>query len=398
MTAGEPPRQEYLVSPTIPLGKPGVIFGAGGIGKSLVGLALCLSVAIRGRFGETALGGFSILGGYVPLEAAGASVFLTLEDDTAEVHRRIASLDPENRRRDAPCYVIPAVDLPNFDPALVMPDGRAAVLTELAKHGLDRLLKSIAAITGRPVRVLILDPAGDFLNGDENDATFVKMLMRQLRAVAARHGCTIILVGHVAKGMDADNLTMRGSGAWIANSRFAYALWKPMPDEARRLAQEVDEPAETLVWGNLVKANHAGAPIGMHRLFARSASGDLLDVTNRLASHGPTEEQLLTQLAKACAECAAAGLPFTITGNAGLYNGRADLPEPLASMSKHGLEGLGNKALDQQMLVKARTAATQASPKFLDVPNGPLATGVEVPLFQGSRREALERFRAARGL
>jgi hypothetical protein len=290
------------------------------------------------------------------------------------------------------------VELPNFDPALVMPDGRAAVLTELAKYGLDRLLSTIATITGKPLRLLVLDPAGDFLNGDENDATFVKMLMRQLRAVAARHGCTIILIGHVAKGVDLDNPTMRGSGAWIANSRFAYALWKPIPDEAARLSKEVGEPAETLVWGNLVKANHAGAPINSRRLFARSASGNFLDVTNRLASQGPTEQQLLKQLAEACAECAAAGLPFTITGNAGLYNGRADLPEPLASMSKHGLENLGNKALDQQMLVKARTAATQASPKFLDVPDGPLATGIEVPLFQGSRREALERFRAARGL
>jgi hypothetical protein len=398
MTAGEPPRQEFLVSPTIPLGKLGVMFGAGGIGKSLVGLALCLLVALRGRYGETALGRFSILGGYVPLEAAGASVFLTLEDDAAEIHRRIASLDPENRRRDAPCYVIPAVDMPNLDPALVMPDGRAAVLTELAKHGLDRLLRTIATITGKPVRLLVLDPAGDFLNGDENDATFVKMLMRQLRAVAARHGCTIILIGHVAKGVDLDNPTMRGSGAWIANSRFAYALWKPTPDEAAGLGKEVGEPAEALVWGNLVKANHAGAPIGMRRLFARSASGNFLDVTNRLASQGPTEEQLLKLLVETCADCAAAGLPFSHTGAAGLFNGKADLPEPLASMSRHRLEALGTLALDRQMLVKTRTADTQASTRFLDVPDGPLATSVEVPLFKGSRREALERYRSGKGL
>ncbi|CAH0242892.1 AAA family ATPase [Roseomonas sp. CECT 9278] len=398
MTAGEPPRQEFLVSPTIPLGKLGVMFGAGGIGKSLVGLALCLLVALRGRYGEAALGAFSILGGHVPLEAAGASVFLTLEDDTAEIHRRIASLDPENRRRDAPCYVIPAVDLPNFDPALVMPDGRAAMLTELAKHGLDRLLRSIAAITGRPVRLLVLDPAGDFLNGDENDASFVKMLMRQLRAVAARHGCTIILIGHVAKGVDLENPTMRGSGAWIANSRFAYALWKPTVEEAERLGKEVDEPAETLVWGNLVKANHAGAPIGMRRLFARSPSGNFLDVTNRLASQGPTEEQLLKLLVETCADCAAAGLPFSHTGAAGLFNGRADFPEPLASMSRHRLEAIGTLALDRQMLVKTRTADTQASTRFLDLPDGPLATGINVPLFKGSRKEALERYRSSRGL
>lgn len=398
MTAGDPPRQEFLLAPLMPLGKVGLIFGAGGIGKSLVALMLCLLVAIRGRGGEVVLGGASVLGCQVPLEAAGASVFLTLEDDTAEVHRRIAALDPQGRRNGAPCFVIPATDLPTLDPVLVVPEGRMAALTAFAQDGLPRLLDSVAAKSGQPVRLLVLDPAGDFLNADENDAAFVKLLMRHLRGVAARHGCTIILLGHVSKGMDADNPTMRGSSAWIANSRFAYALRKPGREEAERLAKEVGETPETLVWGELVKANHAGAPIGIRRLFARMSTGELQDLTSRLASHAPTEEQLLKLLADACAEFAAAGLPYTVTGVAGLYTGRADLPEPLATMSKHGLEALGNKALDRHMLVKARTAATQASPKFLDVPNGPLATGIEVTLFKGSRREALERFRAAHGL
>jgi hypothetical protein len=398
MTEGLPPNQEYLLRPLIPLGKVGLIFGAGGIGKSLVALMLCLLVATRGRFGEVVLGGFTVLGSQVPLEAAGASIFLTLEDDTAEVHRRIVGLDPEGRRHGAPCYVIPATDLPAFDPVLVVPDGRRAALTAFAQDGLDRLLRTVADRAGEPVRLLVLDPAGDFLNADENDATFVKRLMRHLRNIAHRHACTIILLGHVAKGVDVNNPTMRGSSAWIANSRFAYALWKPTKDEAARLAREVGQDPETLVWGSLVKANHAGAPIDRQRLFSRqSATGELLDRTSRLASHRPTEEHLLAQLAGACAECAAAGLPFTVSGMAGLYTGRSDLPEPLASMSKHQLEMLGNKALDKHLLVKARTTETQASPKFLDVPDGPLAIGVDVPLFQGSRREALERYRAARG-
>jgi hypothetical protein len=352
LTAGEPPRQEFLLSPIMPLGKVGLIFGVGGIGKSLVALSLCLGVAIRGRFGKTVLGGFSILAGQIPLEAAGASVFLTLEDDTAEIHRRIASLDPQNRRQDAPCFVIPAVDIVNFDPALVTADGRAAVLTELAIEGLDRLLDGIAQQAGCKVRLLALDPAGDFLNADENDATFVKVLMRHLRTIAARHGCTIILIGHVAKGVDADNLTMRGSSAWIANSRFAYALWRPPKDEAERLSKQVGEPTETLVCGNLVKANHAGAPVGVHRLFTRAASGELHDRTSRLASHAPEQEDLLRLLIDACAESAAAAMPYSYSGVAGLWTQRADLPEPLSTLTKRRLEELGAQALESGALVK----------------------------------------------
>ena len=393
MTAGTPPPQEFLLAPLMPVGKAGLLFGAGGIGKSLIALALCLLVALRAKFGEGGSEGFTILGGTVPAEAAGASVFLTLEDDTAEVHRRIVSLDPQGRRDGAPCFVIPGVDLMNFDPALVVPEGRLAALTSFAQDGLDSLLTSVAAQARCRVRLLVLDPAGDFLNADENDATFVKVLMRHLRTVAAKHGCTIILIGHVAKGLGVDNPTMRGSSAWIANSRFAYALWKPERREADRLASEVGGPAENLIWGSLVKANHADAPIGSRRLFIRTAAGPLQDCTGRLDSDGPTDEELRRLLVDACAECAAAGLPFTVTGMAGLFTGRADLPEPLATMARHPLEELGNEALDKGLLVKARTAQTQASPKFLDVPDGPLATGVPVEMFQGSRQEALARYR-----
>lgn len=394
-TAGEPPSQEFLVAPIVPLGKVGVIFGAGGIGKSLVALDLCLQVSIRGRYGEQALRGFSILGGHVPFEAAGASVFLTLEDDAAEIHRRIAALDPESRRRDAPCYVIPAVDLPNFDPALVMPEGRAAALTELAKHGLDRLLKSIAAISGRPVRVLILDPAGDFLNGDENDASFVKMLMRQLRAVAARHGCTIILVGHVAKGVDIDNPSMRGSSAWIANSRFAYALWAPPSGEAEKIAKTVGEAAHAIVLGRLIKANHAGAPTGRRQVFVREqATGRLIDISHRESAGSLSDDQLLNLLVTTCAESAAAGLPFSYSGVAGLWNQRADLPGALMALPKRRLEALGTRALEKGLLVKVRNTHSQGAPKYLDVPAGPLALGEHVEMFQGSRAEAIERYRS----
>jgi len=397
MTSGVPPQQEFLLSPLMPLGKVGLIFGAGGIGKSLVALDLCLSVALRARFSAAAVGGVSVLGCQVPAAAAGASVFLTLEDDTAEIHRRIAALDPQNRRQGAPCYVIPAVDLPNFDPALIIPEGRAAALTAFAVDGLDRLLNTIAASSGQKVRLLVLDPAGDFLNADENDATFVKLLMRHLRAVAARHGCTIILVGHVAKGVDIDNPTMRGSSAWIANSRFAYALSAPPLGEAEKLAKAVGESALALVWGKLVKANHAGAPVGETRLFVRQRqTGEFVDITDRTSTGDMGEDQLLDVLVTACAESAAAGMPYSYSGVAGLWTQRTDLPMPLANLSKRRLEALGTRALETGLLVKARTTITQGAPKYLDVPGGPLAMGVEIEMFHGSRGEAIERHRAGK--
>jgi hypothetical protein len=400
-TSGEPQPQRFLLYPFMPLGKVGLLFGPGGVGKSITALDLCLSVATRDRVSPERLPGTHALGGTVPAEAAGASVFLTLEDDADEIHRRITSLDPSGIRLGAPCYVIPAVDLPDFNPTLVTANGRVAALTEFAQSGLDHLLTDTQQRAGRPVSLLVLDPAGDFLDVDENDASFVKLLLRRLRVAAAHHGCTILILGHVAKSIDPDAPTMRGSSAWIANSRFAFAIWKPLPDDAEKVAGTLGMDANTLVRGSLVKANHAGAPAGVKRLYSRDdTTGRLIDITSQLDNEkakGAADAALMGQLVSFCAECAAAGLPFSYSGVGGLWSGREDLPEQLAKLSKHKLEGLCTQALETGLLVKARTSHSQSAPRFLDVPNGPLAQGDEVEMFHGSRAEALARWRAAKG-
>ncbi len=327
----------------------------------------------------------------MPEEAGGASVFLTLEDNRDEIHRRTVALDPEGSRADLPCYVIPAVEVCGFDPTLVVARGRAAALTAFAETGLDAMLEEASLLAGRPVRLLVLDPAGDFLNADENDSTVVKMLMHRLRETAAQHCCTIILLGHVAKAMDSAAPSMRGSSAWVANSRFAFALWQPSLEEAGKLSRKLGVDADRLVWGNLVKANHAGAPIGRKQLFRRDPeTGRLAVVAPAQASdRGPSEEELLSILVAACADYAAAGMPFTHTGASGLWEGREDLPPELSSLSKARLAALGAAALEAKLLVKTRTGIGLGAPKYLDLPNGPLARGEEVKAFRGSRREAL---------
>ncbi len=394
LTEGEPPPRQFLLEPLMPLGTVGLLFGEGGLGKSMVALDLALLTARATRGCGLAGRLPGPLGGTVPQEAAGASVFITLEDDKGEVHRRANALDPHRARDGVPCFVIPALDLPGFEPALVTTNReRVAVLTSFAETGLDELLTNISRGSGFPVRLLILDPAGDFLEGDENDAKFVQRLMRLLRHKASAHGCTILLLGHVAKG--AGGTSMRGSGAWVANSRFAYSLRRPDPNHDKNAITQFKRQhieAERIVIGQLVKANHAGAPIYRDRFFLRCRdSGRLLDETQRLAPPEP-DAALIDALVTACGECAAAGMPFKLTGAAGLFEGRADLREPLASLSRAKLELLGNQAVEQGRLVKCRGPGSRA-PDFLDVPEGPYAKGPPVVTDAGSRAEALAQYR-----
>ena len=84
--SGPAPVQRFTLAPLFPLGTLSVLFGPGGVGKSLVALDLCLAVARQalkhgmGNLDHAHAAG--PLGATVPREAAGASVFLTLEDET----------------------------------------------------------------------------------------------------------------------------------------------------------------------------------------------------------------------------------------------------------------------------------------------------------------------------
>ena len=188
-TTGKPPTQAFLLEPIMPKGVVGLLFGEGGQGKSLAALDLCIQIAKRAMTLGPVVLWPGPLGGRIPNDAGGATVFITLEDDREEIHRRTASVDPDVIRFNAPVYVIPALDLPNFDPTLVKDDKRNAALTALATKFLPDLLDNIATKSGHRIALLVLDPAGDFISADESSATYVKVLMRHLRVLSKRFGC-----------------------------------------------------------------------------------------------------------------------------------------------------------------------------------------------------------------
>jgi hypothetical protein len=250
--------------------------------------------------------------------------------------------------------------MPDFDPALIKAEGKRAVFTRFAEHGIDRLLDRIDALSGYPTKLLVLDPGGDFIDGPEDQADFVKPLMRQLRGIAARRMVTIVLVGHTPKSPDPDaSPTMRGSSAWIWNGRFAFGLSKP----ARRKGKEgqpskpdkAGKPDQARhVWGELVKANHFGAPVNKRRLFERdAATGRLTDVTAAFFKEEVTKVDLQDALIMAIGKASDDGRPFMRTSKIdGLYERRPELPERLSGMSRARLLALADQAIADQWVVK----------------------------------------------
>jgi hypothetical protein len=397
LTQGDPPDLQFLLEPLFPLGKLGVLFGPGGVGKSFCALDLCLEVANILPANDNGPVHTSILGGTVPDYARGTSIFLTLEDDADDIHRRAATLDPEGLRHGRPCLVIPASEIANFDPALVKMKGGIAAATDLALNHLPKLLEDAEAITGHPVRLLVLDPAGDFLGGDENASEPVQLLMQTLRGLSSRYGTTIILLGHTAKAGNQKEVTMRGSIAWIYNSRFAYNLGFPFKSKKNGTNNKPPRDPPGKIVGCLTKANHPNAPVGKPSFFNPNDCGRLiLAKAKGHESEGPADADLITLLVKECAAYAAAGMPFAYSGKHGLWEGRDDLPKLLSELSKTRLEAIGKLAVDGGALMKVKTP-TCVRPTYLDVPGGTLTQGIGVTMPTGSRRQALRQRRKGSG-
>ncbi len=383
-TIGEAPARSWVVLGAIPAAVPFIIYGAAGCGKSMAVLDLCLKVATRGQAGlvdpQTFLG-------QVPAEAAGAAVYLTIEDDRAEIHRRLNRLDPGRTRKSAPLSFIPVLDLPGFDPVIIRTENRIASLTRFAEEGggLEDLLTKLKGRWGVPVKLLVMDPAGELVEGNEDSSETIKPLMRRLREISSQHDCAIGLVGHVAKGeLNTERMKasgMRGSGAWTAGARMAFGLWRPDDETAKRELRKLGLPltsvnAYRVVFGHMTKENHGGGHRGRLTYLQDEKTGLLHDVTARIRSEAASEaENAPALLLDAVKEAAELGQPYRIDGASGLYKLRATLPAPLNGFGEKKLRGIGNALLEAGKIQKCRGKGSTL-PVLLDVPGGPFAIGV----------------------
>lgn len=380
ITVGEPPEREWIVRGSILQAKPSVVFGAGGCGKSMALLDLAIKVASRDQYGLTDPETFL---GSIPAEAYGPTIFLTLEDDTAELHRRSHDLDPSFMRAKAPCYVIPGLDLEGFDPTLIKQEGRLAVLTRLAEHGIPEQIKQVEKKAGMAPKLLVLDPAGDFVSGSEDDAALIKPFMFYLRELASRLNIAIILIGHTSKGQtDDDNVMtkgMRGSSAWTANARFAFGLYRPPVKQAARLLKAVDEPLterglDRVVFGRTMKANFPNALSGLRRYMMDPKSGLLIDKTAEVQTGQVKETAMVELLFQGIKRSAELGMPFCRTGRYGLRQNREQLPGELRNETEawpgNWLEQAATTLLNDDRIVKRDKWNGRFS--VLDVRGGPV--------------------------
>lgn len=212
------PERNWLVRDLIPSSTVTLFGGDGGTGKSLCALQLAASTALNSAW----------LG--LPVRP-GKAVYLSAEDDKAELHRRLADIAQAE-----------GVALTDLD-ALTLRSlaGEDALLATLGRGGTLEATALLDAVDGllqdhRP-DLLVLDTLADYFPGNENDRAQARQFIGMLRGLAIRYRCAVVMLAHPSlSGLNSGSGTS-GSTGWnnsvrsrLYLSRVVQDGYEPNPD------------------------------------------------------------------------------------------------------------------------------------------------------------------------
>lgn len=194
--------REWLVEGLIPDGTVTIISGDGGSGKSLAASQLCAaSVLARGWFGSN------------PLRKRNA-LFVTAEDELAEVHRRMADIarsEGVSMRDLAGLHVMPLADR---DALLAVPSRARGTLDPTPLYAV--LAARIAAL--RPA-VVVIDTLADTFGGNEIDRTQARQFIAMLRRLAIEFRTAVVVLAHPSQSGMTSGSGTSGSTGWSNSVR-----------------------------------------------------------------------------------------------------------------------------------------------------------------------------------
>jgi RecA-family ATPase len=248
---GPPPPVQWLVKGTIPLGVPAVLAAMGDTGKSYLALQACYQVAVptpkpTGNLNFNATR--RILGGEVVEH--GTAVFVTAEDDEAEIHRRLSVVDPFGRRHEFPGKLI-IIALPSAGGPMpfFVSDHNGVMETAEWRMICDQL------VGHNDLKLACFDPLANFAQVQlDVDSTAAQFVTSQFGRLAAETKATVLLPHHMRKTAKApQNVAeareaIRGSSGIVDGVRLAYALWPVDEADGKKVCKDLQSLFNTIAW------------------------------------------------------------------------------------------------------------------------------------------------------
>lgn len=203
------PLRQWLVEPWLPDNALLMLSGDGGIGKSTIGLQLCVSTTAMCLWLD-----FDV--------RPGPALYVSCEDDLAEVHFRLEKLMAANKQTaPANLYI---VSLAGKDALLAKPYNGRMTATPLL-YQLENVIKD------NGIRLVVLDALADVYGGNEIDRAQVRGFCQLLSGVAIRQSCAILLLSHPSVDAMRSGRGYSGSTAWSNSVRGRLYLSKALASD-----------------------------------------------------------------------------------------------------------------------------------------------------------------------
>jgi RecA-family ATPase len=269
---GKPvPERVWHVHDLIPANTVTLLSGDGGTGKSLCALQLAVSTALQRPWLGLAV-------------RHGKAVYLSAEDDKAELHRRLADI---TRAENATLADLGDLTLRSLA-------GEDALLATVAKGGTLQatpLLEAIKQLLQHDCPdLLVLDTLADYFPGNENDRAQARQFIGMLRGLAINHRCAVVMLAHPSVAGMASGTGTSGSTGWNNSVRSRLYLSRVVHD-----GYEQNPDARVL---RKMKSNYSGiggeiALTWQNGVFVAEAPVTGLD---RMAANAKAERVFLTLL------------------------------------------------------------------------------------------------------
>jgi len=205
---------KWLWPGRVALGKPNLVAGQPGGGKSQLTIAMAAPVSTGSNWPD---------GASCP---QGSIIFISCEDDVGDtiVPRLLAAGADLSR-----VHVLDWVRKP-------APDGQSF---EQHLFNLSRDVQTLQAFVEElgNVRLIVIDPISAYVGGiDSHKASDVRGALAPLQTLAAETGAAVVLVAHLNKGSGDGSAIARvgGSGAFVAACRSAWLVEADPQDEERK--------------------------------------------------------------------------------------------------------------------------------------------------------------------
>lgn len=266
--SGKPvPQRGWLVQDLVPLRTVTLLGGDGGTGKSLLALQLACAVATGGVW----------IGRGV---ARGSALFISAEDDEAELHRRLVDVVKSCGGSLDQMDGLTLRSLAGEDALLATLDRSGGVLRP------SPLFSEIdTRISDDGPALVVLDTLADLFPGNENDRAQARHFIGILRGIANRHGCAVLLLAHPSLSGMTTGAGTSGSTAW--NNSVRSRLY---------LDRVADNPDARLLSTKKANYGRIGEQIGMTWRNGVFVADSILGPNGKIADEAKAERVFLRLL------------------------------------------------------------------------------------------------------